>query len=365
VIVIRKSVFYIFFLLIVMTMPATGQSWQEDMTKCNSANQDARITGCTALIEASLLTKIRAGLLPPEKLSVIYGNRGYSYEQKGDFDHAIQDFNEAIRLNPNDEDAYEVRGLAFKMKGDQDHAVQDFSRAIQLKPNFDKAFYDRGNAYINMDDFDLAIRDLDEAIRLKPTDAHALNNRGTAYTRKGDYVRAIQDYTAAIRLNSNYTAAYGSRGYAYFLQSNLPAAIADFLHTVSAEPSSSAALKSVLMLHVMLRRQGRGAQQLSQVAASADLSKWPGPLLKFDLGQMTADEAMVAATSHGTDREKKWQSCEVDYFTGEEALLHHQQRTATVRLESARDSCPTGNLFYSAALMELKRLGATATSQKK
>jgi tetratricopeptide (TPR) repeat protein len=364
--VIRKSIFYIFFLFIGTTMPATGQSWQEDLTKCNSANPDARITGCTALIEANLLTKIQAGLLPPEKLSVIYGNRGFSYEQKGDFDHAIQDFNEAIHLNPNDEDAYEVRGLAFKMKGDQDHAVQDFSKAIQLKPAFEKAFYDRGNAYINMGDFDRAIQDLDEAIRLKPTDAHALNNRGTAYTRKGDYVRAIQDYTAAIRLNSNYTAAYGSRGYAYFFQSNLPAAIADFVHTISAEPSSSAALSSVLMLHVIMKRQGRGdAHQLSQVAASADLSKWPGPLLKFDLGQMTADEAMVAATSRGTDREKKWQTCDVDYFTGEEALLHHQQMTALARLESARNSCPKGNLFYSAALLELKRLGATATSQNR
>jgi hypothetical protein len=43
------------------------------------------------------------------------------------------------------------------------------------------------------------------------------------------------------------------------------------------------------MLHVIMKRQGHDdAQQLARVAAAADLSKWPGPVLKLDLGQMTA-----------------------------------------------------------------------------
>jgi hypothetical protein len=40
------------------------------------------------------------------------------------------------------------------------------------------------------------------------------------------------------------------------------------------------------------------------VAAAADLSKWPGPVLKFDLGQMTADDVMKAATNADANIQK-------------------------------------------------------------
>ena len=110
-----------------------------------------------------------------------------------------------------------------------------------------------------------------------------------------------------------------------------------------------------------MKRQGHDdAQQFARVAAAADLSKWPGPVLKLDLGQMTASEVMMAAASPGTDRQKKWQVCEANYFTGEDALLHHQRTTALARLKAARDGCPN----YAAALVELKRLGASAAPAK-
>jgi hypothetical protein len=50
-----------------------------------------------------------------------------------------------------------------------------------------------------------------------------------------------------------------------------------------------------------MKRQGRDdSRQLAQVAAAADLSKWPGPVLKLDVGKMTAGEVMAAAASPGT-----------------------------------------------------------------
>jgi tetratricopeptide (TPR) repeat protein len=343
-------------LLLGAAMAAMGQNRQESLNKCQSVDPDAKITGCTALIQAGQNTT--------ENLSVIYNNRGTAYDDKGDYDHAIQDFNEAIHLNPNAESAYYGRGYAYKKKGDYDRAIQDFNEAIHLNPNFERAYYDRGNAYIDKEDYDRAIQEFDIAIRLNPNDANAYNNRGVAYHKKGDYGRAIQDYSQAIRLNSNYTSAYSSRGYAYFAESNLAAAIADFMHTISAAPSSSAAVYAVLMLHVIMKREGHDdAKQLARVAAAADLSKWPGPVLKLDLGQITANEVMMAAASSGSDRQK-WRVCEANYFTGEDALLHHQRTTALARLKAARDGCPKGDTDYAAALVELKRLGASAARAK-
>jgi tetratricopeptide (TPR) repeat protein len=336
---------------------AMGQGRQENLDKCQSDDPDVKVTGCTALIQADQDTT--------KNLSVIYNNRGNAYEKKGDYDRAIEDFNEAIHLNPNFEIAYYGRGDAYKKKGDYDRAIQDFNEAIHLNPNFEIAHYGRGNAYIDKDDYVHAIQEFDDAIRLNPKDANAYNNRGVAYERKGDYGHAIQDYNQAILLNPNYTVAYTSRGYAYVAQSNLTSAIMDFLHTISAAPSSSGAVHAVLMLHVIMKRQGHDdAQQLARVAAAADLSKWPGPVLKLDLGQMTANEVMMAAASPGSDREKKARVCEANYFTGEDALIHHQRATALARLHAARDGCPKADPDYAVALAELKRLGASAAPAK-
>lgn len=333
-------------------MAAMGCSRQEDLSKCRSADPDTRIAGCTALIQSGQGTA--------ENRSTFYNNRGAAYDDKHDSDRAIQDYNEAIRLNPNIAAAFYGRGEAYDHTGNFDLAIQNYNEAIRLSPNFTYAYDGRGRAYRNKGDFDLAIQSYDEAIRRNPNYAAAYNNRGDAYRSKGNYDLAIRDFNEAIRLNPNLVSAYGNRGSVYLSQLNLAAATQDYEHVITAAPSSRTAVVAALELHVAMRRLGRDdAQRLSTVAAAADLSKWPGPVLKLDLGQMTTDEVMAAAANASPDQQK-WQVCEADYFTGEDALIHHQRATAMARLKAARDDCPKADGAYSAAVVELKRLGVSA-----
>jgi tetratricopeptide (TPR) repeat protein len=343
-----------------MAMVALGQDTQQDMQKCQSGSPDARITSCTTLIQAGLLTTLQTGLFLPERRSVVYNNRGVAYTDKGDYERAIRDYNEAIHLNPTSVGTFYSRGYAYKKKGDYDRAIQDFNEALRLDPHFELTYYERGNSYINKGEYDRAIQDFNQAILIRPNSANFYNNRGVAQYRKGDYGRAIQDFDQAIHLNANYLSAYVSRGYAYSAQSDGTAALTDFKHVISTAPSSSLAVSSALMLHVIMKRQAHDdAAQLARVAAAADLSKWPGAILKFDMGQMTVDELMRAAAASGS-AQQKWQVCEANYFTGEDALFHHQKATALARLKAARDGC-TG---FTAALAELKRLGAPGAPSK-
>src|SRR5204862_543460 len=76
---------------------------------------------------------------------------------------------------------------------DYDRAIADFSEAIRLIPKNATAFNGRGKAYANKRDYDRAIADYSEAIRLDPKYVFAFNNRGNAYRNKGDTDRAIAD----------------------------------------------------------------------------------------------------------------------------------------------------------------------------
>ena len=78
-----------------------------------------------------------------------YNNRGNTYNGKGAYDQAIEDFDKAIELNPKLTEAYYNRGNAYYGKKDYDKAIADYNKAIELNPNYAEAYYNRGVMYMN------------------------------------------------------------------------------------------------------------------------------------------------------------------------------------------------------------------------
>ncbi|MCC5631689.1 tetratricopeptide repeat protein [Nostoc sphaeroides CHAB 2801] len=120
---------------------------------------------------------------------------------------AIEDYNQAIRLNPNFAEAYNNRGAAHHTLGNNQTAINDYNQAIRLNPNFAEAYNNRGTAHHTLGNNQTAINDYNQAIRLKPNYTEAYNNRGTAHHTLGNNQTAINDYNQAIRLKPNYTEA--------------------------------------------------------------------------------------------------------------------------------------------------------------
>jgi tetratricopeptide (TPR) repeat protein len=145
--------------------------------------------------------------------------RGKMFFDRGDYETAIADFSEAIRMDPNMAKAYRLRGssLIIIATGDKanferqtqsyDRAIADLTQAIRLDPNDAKAYYARGTAYAIMDNNDKAVADYTQAIRLDPNDAAAYYARGTMYDVKKEYGRAVADFEAALRIDPNHAGA--------------------------------------------------------------------------------------------------------------------------------------------------------------
>ncbi|MGO9485219.1 MAG: tetratricopeptide repeat protein [Rhodomicrobium sp.] len=175
-------------------------SSQIDLNTCNNLvkDQDARIVACTSIIASGEHAYAAA---------VAYNNRGNAYYYKHDYDLAIADYDQAIKLNPQFAEAYFDRGNALDRQGDWVRALADFDRAIQLNPRLAHAYLGRGNIFSKKHDFERAIVEYTQALKLNTLFVEAYYGRGTAYYNKRDYERAIGDYDRALRIDPNYELA--------------------------------------------------------------------------------------------------------------------------------------------------------------
>ena len=312
---------------------------------CEKAGGDEAIAACTWVIDS--------GHLHGHDLAVEYYNRGIEYKHKGDFDRAIADYGEAIRLDPGYQHAYVNRGLAYDAKGDVDRAIADYTEAIRLDPKDKDPYTNRGGAYHAKGDLDRAIADHSEAIRLDPTFAAAYVNRGNAYRAKDDLDRAIADYDQAIRLDPKKLSAYLSRGRANLYAGALATALADFEQANARHPKDAYA---ALWRDIADTRSHRPSR-LADAAARIDMTQWPAPVIRLYLGQMTPEAVLAAADNPDADT-KNGRMCEANFYTGELQLQQGKTDDATRLFRLAAASCPKGFVEFDGATAELKALGA-------
>jgi tetratricopeptide (TPR) repeat protein len=123
-----------------------------------------------------------------------YLMRGDNFSARKEYDLAIPDYDQAIRLNPKYAEAYNNRGYAYYWNGDAAHAIADYSRAIELRPDYAYAYNNRGAAYMASGHSDQAIDDFDRAIQLQRDFPQAYINRGNAYLRLGRFGLAFADF---------------------------------------------------------------------------------------------------------------------------------------------------------------------------
>ena len=126
-----------------------------------------------------------------------WGNTKYVL---GDYKDAITDYDIAIRLKPDNANAYNNRGVAKAKLGQHFAAIADYDIAIRLNPDDANAYNNRGNAKSELGQHHAAIADFDTAIRLKPDDANAYLNRGITKAQLNRISEAKQDVRTALRL---------------------------------------------------------------------------------------------------------------------------------------------------------------------
>jgi len=120
---------------------------------------------------------------------------------------ALDYFNNALRLEPENEDALYAHALFLQNHERYKEAIAAYRAMIILNAQNDDASYNVGYIYFVLDSLDLAYKNFDRVIQLAPDDADAYFMRGHTEELRGNIDKARIDYIQALNLQPDFELA--------------------------------------------------------------------------------------------------------------------------------------------------------------
>ncbi len=176
----------------------------DDARTCATQSGQAAIDGCTRAIASRRFKR--------SDLALLHYRRAMLRREAKDFDGAITDFSAAIHLNgdaiPMSADAFDVRmaqrsayalrGRTFEDKGDYEHALADYDALMKADPKDMQGLLARARTLAKKGACDRAVADYDAIIAIDPAAWGARLGRARCYATLGDRDHAIADYRAVL-----------------------------------------------------------------------------------------------------------------------------------------------------------------------
>jgi tetratricopeptide (TPR) repeat protein len=121
---------------------------------------------------------------------------------------AVEYLNKALALRPSSTEVIYARGLFYQESGDIDRAVADYNKILEIDPNYKDAYYNLGYIEVNYrKNYQKGIEFFTKAIEKDKYYAQAFYNRGYCYEMLGDKQKAMADYKSALENAPKYDMA--------------------------------------------------------------------------------------------------------------------------------------------------------------
>jgi tetratricopeptide (TPR) repeat protein len=155
--------------------------------------------------------------------------KGEIYTLIQDYVNALNIYNKAIELYPNDPVCYMYRGFLYSnYLQDSDNALNDFNQSLKIDSLYRSSYNHRADVYYSLEDYQSALPDYTKAINLQKDNPLRYIERAECYVKLEDFNNAQSDYTSAIDLDPKNPLYLNDRASFYRLNKEDDLALADY-----------------------------------------------------------------------------------------------------------------------------------------
>ena len=204
------------------------------MKKDAQLNELDKLLRNGSLSEAEIL--VNEIIKEDPKNSKAYFYRGVLNQKNIEFAKALEDYQQAVKLNPKDALCYAYMGrLLIVMRGGLKEATECFGKALEIDPNNREAQMGVGMTYMFTEEYPKAKAFFDKLLKsipdkYKKENADLFQERGFAHYYVRDFPKALEDFNTAIKLdpdNLHQTTNYAGRAMTYHRLKKLDEAVKD------------------------------------------------------------------------------------------------------------------------------------------
>jgi tetratricopeptide (TPR) repeat protein len=177
-----------------------------------------------------------------------HNNLGGILEQMGQMSVAVGYYKEAVRLNPYYFQARSSLGLALAQQGMMREAIEQFEAALRIRPDDAETHYDLGLALAQESRIPEAIEQFKQVLRVRPDDFDAHNGLGAALAQVGRMPEAIEQFEQVLRIKPDYAEAHYNVGIALEKTGRVPEAIQHYEQALRLRPDLAAARNALARL---------------------------------------------------------------------------------------------------------------------
>lgn len=247
---------------------AAYQEWQalfdEEPQDTDPLMTRALFFACAKDFDTALDDYDHAAALRPDD-PAIYEGRGRCFVQSGDRERALVNHRRLAHLRPRDRQALGSLAGSLRATGDIEGAICVVGRTIKLFPWRAELYSERASYYRMKGSRAEELVDLDQCIARDPENAGALRERARVHAHFEDEDREFADLTRAIELDPSDSGTFQRRAHHHEKRGQIELSIADFSSAIALEPGRAVFLEARAKAYLKTGAFDRAVADLSEV----------------------------------------------------------------------------------------------------
>ena len=191
-----------------------------------------------------------------------YAHRGLAYLQVSDYDKANEDFEQALRLDPNHAISKNNLATLKRRQGRLEEAEQYLKEAKELSPRSADHYGNLAILQYERGIYSQAIHNFDSAIALNPVAGELFINRGLAKEKIQDYSGAFQDFNRALQIDSEWPKAWFVQGNYFMKQHQWQEALENYSTAIAYDENYSFAYYNRAIVYYQLKQYSKACTDL-------------------------------------------------------------------------------------------------------